>query len=198
MKISPPTLEGNLVRLEPLAWEHMPALAHVAIANPEMWRWTNSIIHSEADMCRYMQTAFALQDAGLCIPFATISKRNGAAVGSTRFMEISAPNRALEIGGTWLDPACQRTGINVEAKYLMLRHAFESMGCLRVCWKTHHKNLRSQAAIRALGAVEEGTFRNHMVHHDGEPRHSMWFSVIAEEWPTVKLRLEERMARHSG
>ncbi len=191
-----PTLEGELVRLEQLTWEHLPDLARIAIAHPELWRWTTSVIRSEADMRAYMETAFAWQAAGTCLPWAIFSRRDNAVAGSTRFMDISAANKSLEIGSSWIDPTYQRTGINVETKYLLLRHAFESMGCRRVAFKTHHENLKSQTAIRAVGATEEGTFRNHMIQPDGSARHSIWFSIVAEEWPAVKTRLEGRMARH--
>jgi RimJ/RimL family protein N-acetyltransferase len=111
-------------------------------------------------------------------------------------MDIDARNRGLEIGGTWIAPAWQRSGINVEAKYLQLGHAFETLGAIRVAFKTHHKNVKSQTAIAALGATQEGVFRNHMITQDGSFRHSVWFSIIEEEWPAVKIGLEARMAAH--
>ncbi|MHB1021833.1 MAG: GNAT family N-acetyltransferase [Acidobacteriaceae bacterium] len=195
MDMTPLTLEGNLVRLEPLTWDAFPELCKVALGNREIWRWTADI-QSEQDLRAYLETAFAWQAAEISIPFVIRSRRNGAIVGSTRYLDIEPAHRTVEIGATWIDPVYQRTGINVEMKYLMLRHAFESMGCVRVALKTHHNNLKSQAAIRALGAVEEGTFRNHRIHFDGTARHTVWFSIIQEDWQAVKRRLEEKMERH--
>ena len=191
-------LEGSLVRLEPLTWQHLPALTSVAVNNPELWRWTSNRVRSEDDLRRYMQTAFDWQAEGTCMPWAIVQKQTGQPIGCTRMADISQEHRSLEIGWTWVDPAHQRTGINVETKYLLLTHAFEAMGALRVALKTHHQNLKSQAAIRALGAVEEGTFRNHMIHHDGSARHSVWFSILPSEWPDVKARLEARMQRNAS
>ncbi|HUZ05544.1 MAG TPA: GNAT family protein, partial [Acidobacteriaceae bacterium] len=122
-------------------------------------------------------------------------RQSGRVIGSTRFMDIQQTHHTLELGSTWLIRECQGTGLNAEAKYLQLQHAFEKMGASRVALKTHHQNLRSQAAMRAIGARQEGIFRNHYIMPDGSPRHSVWFSVIREDWPQVKTHLEQRMAR---
>lgn len=196
MNLILPVLEGGLVRLEPLSWDHFPELCRVALSNSEIWRWSANI-QSEQDLRSYLETAFAWQAAGTSIPFAIRSRRDGVVVGSTRYLDIQPQHRTVEIGATWIDPGYQRTGINVEMKYLMLRHAFEVMECQRVGLKTHHQNQKSQTAIRALGAVEEGTLRNHMMHYDGKPRHTVWFSIVLEEWPRVKQRLEERMQHYA-
>jgi N-acetyltransferase len=191
--ISPVVLEGQLVRLEPLTLEHYDEMVQVAL-DPSIWRWTQRRLMKAQDVREFIEIGLAEAAAGTSMPWATRIKLDGRLAGSTRFMDIVAPHRTLEIGGTWLNPAFHRTGINVEAKYLQLRHAFEAMGARRVSLKTHHANLKSQNAIRALGATHEGVFRNHLVHSDGSARHSHWFSIIAEEWPEVKARLAARLA----
>lgn len=195
MIVEPVILEGSLTRLEPLRMDHLPALAEVAFA-PEIWRWMPMRVASEAALRLWMEQALDQAAAGKALPWVTWNKTTGRIVGSTRYMDIDARNRGLEIGATWLAPALQRSGINVEAKYLQLRHAFEALDAVRVAFKTHHNNLQSQTAIAALGARQEGVFRNHMVMPDGSFRHSVWFSIIQEEWPAVKAGLEARMARY--
>jgi N-acetyltransferase len=143
----------------------------------------------------WMEQALDQAAQGRAHPFVIRSLADGRIAGSTRYMDIDARNRGLEIGGTWLAPAWQRSGINVEAKYLLLRHAFEELGAIRVALKTHHENLQSQTAIAALGAKHEGVFRNHMIMPDGNYRHSVWYSITVEDWPDVKARMERRMAR---
>jgi N-acetyltransferase len=197
MIVEPVVLEGRLVRLEPLRMDHLAGLAEVAFV-PEVWRWMPMLIESEADLRRWIEQALEQQAAGRALPWVTSDRASERIVGSTRYMDIDASNRGLEIGGTWLPPQWQRSGINVEAKYLQLRHAFEILGAVRVSFKTHHSNLRSQSAIAALGAKHEGVFRNHMIMPDGSFRHSVWYSVIREEWPEVKAGLEARIARGIG
>ncbi len=192
MDITPVVLEGKRVCLEPLRQEHFAALAKIAF-DADIWRWMPTWIATEAELQTWIETALMQQRAGLCLPWATREKSSGRIVGSTRFSDIQAAHGTLELGHSWLIRECQGTGLNVEAKYLQLRHAFESMGVMRVGLRTHHKNLRSQAAMRAMGAKEEGTFRNHMVMPDGSVRHSVYFSVIREEWPETKAHLERRM-----
>jgi RimJ/RimL family protein N-acetyltransferase len=193
----PVILEGERVRLEPLSLEHIPALAEVAF-EPQIWRWMASRMNNREDLRRYVEIALAEAAADVSMPWVTRSKTDGRIVGSTRFMDINREHRTLEIGNTWIHPDYQQSGINVAAKYLQLWHAFEGMGTRRVALKTHHQNLASQRAIRALGAKEEGTFRNHMVYPDGSTRNSVWFSVIQEEWPDVQGHMEERMRRHNA
>jgi len=195
MQVEPVTLEGNLVRLEPLSMEHFPALAEIAF-NAEMWRWMSDRMQSEDDLRRYIQAGVDAAATGAALPWATRSKRDNRIVGSTRFADIQSAHRTLEIGWTWMLPDYQRSGINVEAKYMQLRHAFEVLGARRVAFKTHHHNLKSQTAIQALGAKHEGVFRNHVIMPDGSARHSYWYSIIDEEWPEIKANLEKRMQRH--
>jgi len=195
MIVEPVVLEGRRVRLEPMRMEHLPALAEVAF-EPEVWRWMPMRMESEADLRKWIEQALEQQAMGKAVPWVTISRADGRVVGSTRYMDIDSRNFGLEIGGTWLAAGWQRSGINVEAKYLQLKHAFERLGAIRVSFKTHHGNVRSQTAIAALGAKPEGVFRNHMIMPDGSFRHSVWYSVIREEWPEVKAGLEARLARY--
>jgi RimJ/RimL family protein N-acetyltransferase len=196
MIVEPVVLEGRLVRLEPLCMDHLPALAEVAFA-PAIWQWMPMHVTSEPALRLWMEQALDHAAAGRALPWVTWNKAIGRIIGATRYMEIDARNRGLEIGGTWLAPAYQRSGINVEAKYLQLSHAFEELGAVRVSFKTHHNNLQSQTAIAALGAKPEGVFRNHMIMPDGSFRHSVWYSIVQEEWPELKAGLEGRMARHA-
>ena len=194
MEVTPIVLDGNRVLLEPLTQQHLPELAQIAF-EPSVWRWTSRRITTAAELQTFFDIALAEIKSGTAVVWITRSKASGRAAGSTRLYEISQEHRTMELGGTWLHPDYQRTGINVEAKYLQLTHAFERMGAKRVSLKTHHKNLKSQAAIAALGARFEGVFRNHMIMPDGSIRHSHWYSIVREEWPEVKATLEARLAR---
>ena len=162
-----------------------------------IWKWVADPVETEADLRRYIDVALNAALTGTAMPWVTYSKADNRIVGSTRFADIQVKYRTLEIGGTWLHPGYQRSGVNVEAKYLQLRHAFEVMGARRVAFKTHHQNIKSQTAILALGAKHEGVFRNHVIQSDGSTRHSYWYSIIDEEWPEVKLNLERRMRAYS-
>lgn len=193
MLVTPVTLEGNHVRLEPLSLDHLELLGEVGL-EPELWRWTASQVSTRGDMRAYVETALKWQAEGTALPFATISKQTGRLVGSTRFANIDSENRHMEIGWTWIALPWQRTAINTEAKYLMLRHAFEKLGCIRVEFKTDSLNEKSRKALLRIGAKEEGTFRNHMIVHDGRYRHSVYFSVIESEWLEVKAQLEEKLS----
>ncbi len=144
-------------------------------------------------MSAYIEAALADHDRGVSLPFATCLV-NGEVIGSTRYMNIDVPNRRLEIGSTWITPKWQRSAVNTEAKYLMLRHAFETLGCNRVELKTDALNEKSRAAILRIGAKQEGIFRKHVVCHDGRLRDSVYFSIITEEWPEVKAGLEAKLA----
>jgi RimJ/RimL family protein N-acetyltransferase len=194
MNIQPTALEGRHVRLEPLQTEHIAELA-AAGADDSLSRYLPYPIHTPPQMHEFVAAALDEQARGISVPFATIDRVTAAAVGSTRFMNIDRAHRRVEIGGTWIAPAAQRTAINTEAKYLMLRHAFETWGCIRVELKTDSLNERSRAAIARIGAKEEGTFRNHMITWTGRIRHSVYFSITAEEWPGAKARLEQMLAR---
>lgn len=195
MKIEPVTLEGMYARLAPLALAHHAHLCEVGL-DDSIWRWNpRAAVRTTDDMRVYIESALRQEASGASLPFATIERESGHAIGSTRFADIDVEHRRVEIGYTWIAPPWQRTPINTEAKYLMLRHAFETLGCIRVELKTDSLNERSRNAILRIGAKEEGTFRNHMVTHSGRLRHSVYFSVIDSEWPATKAALEAKLAR---
>jgi len=191
---SPVTLEGRIVRLEPLRFDHVPGLAEVGL-DPAIWRLTIARPQSEADLRDWVDAAIRNRDAGTELPFATIEASTGRPIGSSRYMNIVLEHRRLEIGWTWLAPAWQRSGANREAKLLMLTHAFETLGCRRVEFKTDSNNEPSRTALLGIGATFEGIFRKHMVMPGDGVRHSAWYSVIDDEWPAVKARLEESLRR---
>ena len=195
MDLTPVTLSGSHVRLEPLSMAHLADLTYSG-RDPSLWQYMRyGLVNSEAKMRDFIAYLLDHQAKGSDLPFATIHLRTGKAVGMTRFMDIQPENRALEIGGTWVSPAYQRTAVNTEAKFLMLRHAFEVMGIQRVQIKTDLRNLRSQRAIERLGAVREGVLRDHMILPDGTVRSSVYYSILAPEWPAVKQRLQDMLAR---
>ncbi len=193
MKIENVALDGEFVRLEPMGIDHLPALCEVGL-EPVIWKWTNNVVASEADLERYVREALAMRDAGSALPFVTISKADKRVVGSTRFGNIDIPHRKAEIGWTWINPEWQRTAINTEAKFLMLTHAFETWGCCRVELKTDSNNIQSRTAIARIGGVEEGTLRNHMITESGRHRHSVYFSILDNEWESVKAQLSSKLA----
>lgn len=195
--VQPVVLEGSRVRLEPLRHEHLADLALVAF-DPPVWRWTTARPQDEAGLERWVETVLANAETGTERPFATIDLATGRAIGSTRFMSIVPEHRRLEVGWTWVGTAHQRSGANREAKLLQLSHAFEVLGANRVEFKTHARNERSRAALAGIGATFEGIFRSHMIMPDGSLRDSAWFSVIADEWPTVKQGLAASLARYSS
>lgn len=193
MQIEPVTLTGRMVRLEPLTEAHVPDLAAVGL-EPSIWRHMRyGAMNTAADIAAFVRGLLADQARGTDLPFAVILAANGPAtgraIGCTRYMEIRRKDRGLEIGGTWYGLAYQRTGVNTECKYLLLRHAFEELGCIRVQLKTDILNERSQRAIERIGAVREGVLRNHMIRADGTYRDSVYYSIIASEWPAVKAHL---------
>jgi RimJ/RimL family protein N-acetyltransferase len=192
MDLTAVTLEGRHVRLEPLAMGHLDALCEVGL-DPELWALIPVRAHTREEMREYVETALQMRDAKSALPFATIDQTSGHVVGSTRFMNIDVANRHVEIGSTWIAKPWQRTAINTEAKFLMLRYAFETLGCLRVELKTDFLNERSRRAILRIGAKQEGIFRNHIICWNGRIRNTVWFSVIDSEWLEVKARLEERL-----
>jgi N-acetyltransferase len=194
MNIEPITLEGTHVRLEPLSLAHHKGLTEVGL-DEAIWRWSPTPMRTGEEMRAYIDEALAGQAQGSVLPFATVEKSGGRIIGSTRYANIDRLHRRVEIGWTWIAPQWQRTAVNTEAKYLMLRHAFESLGCIRVELKTDSLNERSRNAILRLGAKEEGTFRNHMITSTGRRRHSVFFSIIDSEWQEVKANLEEKLAR---
>lgn len=190
----PLTLVGAVARLEPLTLDHVGALAEVG-ADPALWEWTTSSAHTPELMRAYVEEALRAQEQGGALPFVTIARASGRIVGATRFGNIDVANRRLEIGWTWIAAPWQRTAVNTEAKYLMLRHAFEALGAMRVELKTDVLNQKSRAAILRLGAKEEGIFRKHIVTSTGRIRDSIWFSITDDEWPAVKASLEAKLAR---
>ena len=192
MLIAPVILQGRHVRLEPLTLEHAAGLAEVGL-DDDLWKWIPTPVCTPAEMSAYVQTALQEQAAGSALPFALIEKSSGRAVGSTRYANIERVHHRLEIGWTWVARPWQRTAINTEAKYLLLRHAFETLKCMRVELKTDSLNERSRAAILRLGATQEGIFRNHMMTATGRIRHTVYFSIVDSEWPEVKARLEARL-----
>lgn len=191
--VTPVTLTGRRVRLEPLAERHLPDLAMVAL-DDAVWRWVTARPMDESGLRAWFEGAMATAAAGTEVPFATIDLASGRAVGSTRFMSIAPEHRRLEIGWTWLGRAYQRTGNNREAKLLQLGHAFETLGAERVEFKTHAGNERSRAALLGIGAQFEGVLRHHMIMADGSNRDSAYYSVLADEWPAVRARLEALLA----
>lgn len=182
-------LEGCRVRLLPMTMEHHAALCAVGLGE-DLWRWTPAPVETPEDMRLYIQAALECQAAGSALPYVTVERESGTIVGSTRFGNIDRANRRVEIGWTWVSPLWQRSFVNTEAKYLMLKHAFEVMRCIRVEFKTDSLNQLSRAALLRLGAKEEGTLRNHMITATGRYRHSVYFSIIDSEWPDVKRSIE--------
>ena len=194
MWVEPVVLSGKFIRLEPLSDEHVSGLALVG-RDPSIWRYMlYGEVTSPGKMADWVQGMLALKAAGTDQPFAVRHLESGRLAGATRYIEIRPPHRGLEIGGTWFGPEFQRTAVNTEAKYLLMRHAFETLGCIRVQFKADSRNERSLKAIERLGAVREGTLRNHMILNDGTYRHSVYFSILGTEWPGIKQRLEEKLA----
>ncbi len=190
VEIHPITLHGRLVTLEPLSETHSTDLTQAA-SDESIWQymvWER--IRTEDQMRSWIMDLLAKQMKGTDLPFAVISRQNGRAVGATRYLDICPEHRSLEIGGTWYAREYQRTGVNTESKYLLLKHAFEELGCVRVQLKTDVRNQRSQRAIERLGAMREGILRNHMILWNGYIRDSMVYSIIDSEWHSVKERLE--------
>ena len=185
----PVTLEGRIVRLEPMSAAHLDGLAEVAF-DPSLWQWTIARPTDRAGLERWMATALANAAAGTELPFVTVEPSSGRPIGSSRYLNIVPEHRRLEIGWTWVAGAWQRGGANREAKLLMLEHAFDRLGCQRVEFKTDSLNERSRAALLGIGATFEGIFRNHMIMPDGRRRHSAYYSVIDTEWPRVRANLQ--------
>lgn len=187
-------LGGELVALEPLEQAHADELWAAAQA-PEIWRWLAHIGSSREYFDRWLDLSLTAHRQGREGVFATRDRGSGALVGSTRYLAVRPADRALEIGWSWLNPTAWRSGINVEQKLLLLGHAFDQLGCVRVELKTDARNERSRAAMAALPAQFEGVFRNHMIVPDVGQRDSAYFSVIDSEWPHVRANLERRLKR---
>jgi RimJ/RimL family protein N-acetyltransferase len=188
MDVQPVTLQGSVVRLEPLTMDHLPGLVRVGL-DPELWRWIPTNVTNADDMRTYVERALEEQRCGSSVPFAIVTVSTGEVIGSTRYMNIDRTNRRLEIGCTWLTASHQRGRSNTEAKLLLLTHAFETLGAIRVELKTDALNHKSRTAIARIGAKEEGTFRKHLITDTGRIRDTVYFSIIDSEWPAVKERL---------
>ena len=187
----PLTLEGSIVRLEPIRLDHAELFWNVAKDSvDEIFQWIPYRMKSQEDFQQAVEKALAEQEHGESVAFATVERISGEVIGSTRFMNIDRVNRRVEIGSTWIVPAWQRTAVNTEAKYLMLRHAFEVWKCIRVELKTDALNQKSRNAILRIGAKEEGTLRRHVITWTGRVRDSVYFSILDNEWPEAKAKLE--------
>lgn len=182
------------MRLVPLTAAHAGPLAEVGL-HPELWRLQPEPVANADDMRRYVERALAGQAAGTCLPFAILRRADGQVIGTTRYMDIALAHKRLEIGATWLTPASQRSGANTEAKYLLLQHAFETIGIMRVVFKTEATNLQSRQAILRIGGVEEGVFRKHLIAQSGRPRDMAYFAILDEDWPAARTRLLARLRR---
>ena len=188
MNIEPVTLRGVTVRLEPLTIGHAPALGRVGL-EPDLWRWIPTPVTTADEMHAYVASALDESRRGVSLPFVIIDQVTDQVIGCTRYANIDALDRRLEIGWTWITSAFQRTAANTEAKLLLLTHAFETLRMNRVEFKTDTLNERSRNAIKRIGAVEEGIFRKHKITASGRVRDSVYFSIIDTEWPAVKARL---------
>jgi N-acetyltransferase len=182
-------MPGGAVRLEPLRPEHA---ADLLIAGEDDSIWTYLMEHPRTlpEMLGWIERAMAVERSGRELPFAIVETRTGRAIGSTRYEDLSPSHRALEIGWTWLGTPWQRSACNTQCKYLLLRHAFETLGAVRVQLKADTRNEQSRRAIERLGATYEGTLRKHRILPDGYVRDSACYSIIAPEWPSVKARLD--------
>lgn len=191
--VPPVVLEGRAVRLEPLQPQHAPALA--ALVEPDLFQYFNVVLRTRADVEAYIASALAAAERGTERPFVIIERETGAPVGSTRYLDIQREHRTLEIGSTWLARRVWRSRINTECKYLLLRHAFETLHVMRVQLKTDARNARSRAAIERIGGQFEGILRHHMLVRDGVVRDTAYYGFIDTEWPGKKQRLEAMLAR---
>jgi N-acetyltransferase len=194
--VTPVTLQGSVVRLEPIRREHAELFWHASKdALDNIFQWIPYRMKTPEDFEHLIEKALREQERGESVVFATIECSSGQVIGSTRFMNIDRANRRVEIGSTWIAPAWQRTAVNTEVKYLMLRHAFEVWKCMRVELKTDALNQRSRNAILRLGAKEEGTLRKHLITWTGRVRDTVYFSILDNEWPAVKKNLEAKLQR---
>ena len=193
--VEPIEVVGEHVHLVPRAEEHIEGLVQIGL-DDEIWRhMPYGEISTSEQIEGWVRALLVLAGKGTDMPFAVIHRASGQIAGATRYMEIRAGHRGLEIGGTWYGAQFRRTIVNTECKYLLLRHAFEDMKCIRVQFKTDSRNERSQRALERIGAIREGTLRNHMILPGGTIRHSVYYSIVDAEWPEVKLRLQNLLAR---
>ena len=192
---TPPVLTGDIVRLEPLTEAHVSGLTAVG-CDERIWQlMLYGNIHTEADMRAWVGDMLSRQATGTDLPFAVIHLQSGRVAGATRYMEMRSEHKGLEIGGTWYGLEFQRTGVNTECKYLLLKYAFETLNCVRVQFKADARNERSIRAIERIGATREGVLRNHYILQDGKLRDSVYFSILDREWPGIRVRLESILAR---
>ncbi len=194
----PVVLRGRHVRLEPLSQTHAADLLRAG-SDPDIWRYLPlAPLRDDADIEQLIAEASAEMESGAQIPFAIVHAQSGAAIGSTRYLDLRRAHRALEIGWTWIATAHQRTPVNTECKLLLLEHAFETLGAVRVQFKTDARNTRSQTAIVRIGGRQEGVLRKSLVLWDGFVRDSVYFSIVDDEWPAVKRRLMPMLDSSSG
>ena len=190
----PFSLEGAVIRLEPIRRQHAELFWEIAKDDLEdIFRWIPYSMKTREDFSKLVDKVFEEQQRGESVAFATVERSSGRTIGSTRFMNIDRTNRRVEIGSTWIAPPWQRTAVNTEAKYLMLRHAFEQWKFIRVELKTDALNQKSRNAILRIGAQEEGTLRRHLITWTGRVRDTVYFSILDSEWPDVKRKLEGMM-----
>ena len=195
MEVKPVILTGTHVRLEPMTEAHIPGLAEIGVGQ-DFWDFMlYGRMDSVDDMRGWVRQILARSTKGSDMPFVAVQLASGKVAGATRYLNIMPKDRGLEIGGTWYGVEFQRTPVNTECKYILLKHAFESLGCIRVQFKTDLRNVRSQMAIERIGAVKEGVLRNHMILPDGRFRDSVYYSIIDSEWSGVKSRLEDYLKR---
>jgi RimJ/RimL family protein N-acetyltransferase len=189
LRIEPIVLATDLLTLRPLRLDDVPALA-AAASDGTLWEKKTTSVPRPEGFEEYVRKALELQAAGAQLPFTTVVNEGERVVGSTRYMNVDAANHRLEIGTTWIARAWQRSFVNTTAKYLMLRHAFETLGCNAVEFRTHLLNHQSRAAIERLGAKQDGILRSHMIMPDGDLRDTVVYSIVRVEWPAVKINLE--------
>ncbi len=193
MELRPVVLTGKFIRLEPMTEAHIPALAEIGTGQ-DFWHFMlYGDMQTEADMRNWVLDILSRKGD---LPFVAVHLASGRVAGATRYLNVSPKDRGLEIGGTWYGLDFQRTAVNTECKYLLLKHAFETLGAIRVQLKTDSRNIRSQKAIERIGAVKEGVLRNHMILPDGTFRHSVFYSILDSEWEGVKGRLEEMLGKY--
>jgi len=196
MDVRPVVLEGRHVRLEPLTEAHIPGLAQIGMGQ-DFWQFMlYGDMKTEDDIANWVCEMLSRAERGTDLPFAAIHLASGRVAGATRYLNIVPKDRGLEIGGTWYGLEFQRTPVNTECKYLLMRHAFETLGCIRVQLKADLRNERSQKAIERIGAKKEGVLRNHLILPDGRVRDSVFYSILDTEWLEVKKRLEEMMIKY--
>jgi RimJ/RimL family protein N-acetyltransferase len=196
MEVKPVVLQGKHVRLEPMTEAHATMLAEIGVGQPFWDFMVYGKMETEDDMRGWVKEILARAKMGTDLPFVAIHLESGRVAGATRYLNIMPSDKGLEVGGTWYGLDFQRTAVNTECKYLLLTHAFDALGCIRVQIKTDSLNLRSQKAIERIGAVKEGILRNHMILPNGRIRHSVYYSILDSEWPDVKMRLKEMLTKY--